>query len=45
MMRSIVAGKVMIYLLGYVVAKINQDVSVQREYGLATHERRVVFLT
>ncbi|AAN81533.1 hypothetical protein i14_2879 [Escherichia coli str. 'clone D i14'] len=30
MMRSIVAGKVMIYLLGYVVAKINQDVSVQR---------------
>lgn len=30
MMRSIVAGKVMIHLLGYVVAKINQDVSVQR---------------
>ncbi len=29
-MRSIVAGKVIIYLLGYVVAKINQDVSVQR---------------
>ncbi|STL12688.1 Uncharacterised protein [Escherichia coli] len=31
----------MIYLLGYVVAKINQDVSVQRSMVLATHERRV----
>ena len=33
----------MIYLLGYVVAKINQDVSVQRSMVWQTHERRVVF--
>lgn len=33
----------MIYLLGYVVAKINPGCFSPEEYGLATHERRVVF--
>ena len=43
MMRSIVAGKSDDLSVRYVVAKINQDVSVQRSLVLATHERRVVF--